>query len=49
MKLFPKIFIILFFISACFADILKKIDVIGNQRISNETVIMFSGVNINDM
>ena len=49
MKLFPKIFIIFIFLfQPVFADILKKIDVIGNQRISNETVIMFSGVNIND-
>ena len=49
MKLFPKIFIILIFLfQPAFAETLKKIDIIGNQRIPNETIIMFSGVNLND-
>ena len=49
MKLFPKIIIILIFLfQPAFAETLKKIDIIGNQRIPNETIIMFSGVNLND-
>ena len=42
MKLFPKIFIIFIFLfQPAFAETLKKIDIIGNQRIPNETIIMF--------
>ena len=49
MKLFSKIFIILFFFSqTTFAEIIKKIEVSGNKRIPYETIIMFSGVKIND-
>ena len=50
MKLFQKIFIIFILLfQPVFADTLKKIDVIGNKRISSETIIMFSGVNINEI
>ena len=49
MKLFSKIFIILFFFSqTTFAEIIKKIEVSGNKRIPYETVIMFSDVKINE-
>ena len=49
MKLFSKIFLIfIFFSQSVLAEIIKKIEINGNQRIPNETIIMFSGVNIND-
>ncbi len=49
MKLFSKIFIFLFFFShSTFAEVIKNIEINGNQRISNETIVMFSGVNVND-
>ncbi len=52
-KLFYKInlffFIFLFLlIAGSKAEIIKKIDVSGNQRISIETIKMFSGVSVND-
>ena len=36
----------IFFISPSHSQIVKKIDVIGNQRISEQTIIMFSSVSI---
>ena len=52
-KLFHKInlffFIFLFLlIAGSKAEIIEKIDVSGNQRISIETIKMFSGVSVND-
>ena len=45
------LFILIFFInfsSNSLSEIIKKIDVIGNDRISNDTIILFSGAKIND-
>jgi len=41
-------FIFITFINLSLAEIVKKIDVNGNERISKETIIMFSSVQIND-
>ena len=46
---FIKIIIIFFiFITSAVSEILKKIEITGNKRISNETIIIFSEVKIND-
>ena len=42
------VLLILFKIDASYADTLKEIKVTGNDRISKETIVLFSGVNIND-
>ncbi len=36
------------FYTNTFSEIIKKIDIVGNERIPNETIIMFSSVSIND-
>jgi len=36
------------FASSSFSEIIKKIEITGNERISNETIKMFSTVSIND-
>ena len=38
--------IILLFLSNSFSESIKKIEVIGNKRISNETIIVLSELNI---
>ena len=38
---------LIFSFSPAVAKIYKKIDIIGNERLSVETIIMFSGLNIN--
>ena len=48
-----KIFalILLFFYSLClpsFSEIIKKIQISGNDRVANETILMFSKINIGD-
>ncbi len=50
LKNFFSIFTIVFlyFCSAAFSEIINKIEVNGNERVSNETIIMFSGVNISE-
>ena len=49
MKLLYKILLILiFFSNFAIAEIVKKIEISGNQRIPNETIIMFSSVKVND-
>ena len=35
----------LIFLSFSFSEIIKKIQITGNSRISNETVLMFSKIN----
>ncbi len=42
------IFILLFFFSNSNAEIYKEIKVEGNERLSVETIIMFSGLNLSD-
>tara|TARA_B100001057_G_scaffold438499_1_gene471045 strand:- start:35 stop:2278 length:2244 start_codon:yes stop_codon:yes gene_type:complete len=48
-KLLSKlIFIILFLISTSYAEIIKKIEINGNKRISNESIIIFSELKTNE-
>ena len=47
--LFKSFFIILlFFSSNAFSDTLNKIEIIGNDRISDETIKLFISVDIKD-
>ncbi len=39
---------ILIFSTQCLSDIAKKIEISGNERISNETILMFSTISVND-
>ena len=49
MNFFSKIIIILYiFTTSAVSEILKKIEITGNKRISSETIIIFSEVKIND-
>ena len=45
--LFISIFNVLFFTKS-FSEIVKKIEISGNERISNETIQMFSSISVND-
>ena len=36
------------FLSSAYSEIVNKIEIYGNDRISNETIIMFSSISIND-
>ena len=46
---FAKLIIIFYlFITSAVSEILKKIEITGNKRISSETIIIFSEVNINE-
>ncbi len=45
---FISILINFFLISAVLADKLKEIKIFGNERLSKETIILFSNLNIND-
>ena len=39
--------IILFFISkSAYSEIIKKIEILGNDRITNQTILMFSNINL---
>tara|TARA_Y100001970_G_scaffold251907_1_gene325222 strand:- start:1872 stop:4139 length:2268 start_codon:yes stop_codon:yes gene_type:complete len=42
------VFLIYFFSSISMADIVKEIQISGNDRISDQTVKIFSGINLND-
>jgi outer membrane protein insertion porin family len=47
--LFKSFFLILFFFSSyAFSNVLNKIEIIGNDRISDETIKLFISVDIND-
>ena len=47
--IFKSFFLILFFLSSyAFSNVLNKIEIIGNDRISDETVKLFISVDIND-
>ena len=49
MKLFSKIILMFFmFTQSALAEVIKKIDITGNERIPEETILMFSGVKVND-
>jgi outer membrane protein insertion porin family len=45
---FKFIFIFFLSISPLFADQIKQIEINGNDRVSDETILMFSRVNVND-
>ena len=46
---FAKLIIIFYlFVTSAASEILNKIEITGNKRISNETIIIFSEVNINE-
>ena len=48
-KLFIKIVVFFFFfLSLVKAEILQKFDISGNKRISDQTIIIFSELQIND-
>ncbi len=48
-KLFIKIFVIFFFLfSSVKAETLQKIEISGNKRISDQTIIIFSEIEINE-
>tara|TARA_B100001540_G_scaffold316817_1_gene347709 strand:- start:1112 stop:3367 length:2256 start_codon:yes stop_codon:yes gene_type:complete len=42
------LYILIFFITNSYADIVKKIQVNGNERISKQTVIIFSEINVDE-
>ena len=42
------IFIYCFFLSSLYAEIIKKFEISGNKRISDETIIIFSEINLNE-
>ena len=47
--LLKSIFLILFFLSShSFSDILNKIEIIGNDRISDETIKLFINIELKD-
>ena len=48
-KILIKFFIIFYFLfSTTYAEIVKKFEISGNQRISDETIIIFSEIKINE-
>ena len=47
-KIYLTVVFFIIFISQSHAEVVKKIEIIGNDRISNDTIILFSEVSIND-
>ena len=45
---FSIIFFIILFTGSSKAEVVKKIDILGNYRITSETIKMFSSINLND-
>ena len=43
-----SLFVFLFFTSTSFSEIIKKIDITGNERITSETINVFTSISIND-
>ena len=41
-------FLLLLITSSSLADVVKKIEILGNERISNNTILMFSDVSVGD-
>ena len=48
MKIFYISFFLILFNSSSYSEIVKKIEVYGNDRVSDDTIKMFSDVNINE-
>ena len=47
-KTFLIVISFFFFGKLASADIIKKIEILGNERISDQTILMFSNVQLND-
>ena len=47
-KIYLTVVFFIIFIGQSHAEVVKKIEIIGNDRISNDTIILFSEVSIND-
>ena len=47
-KTFLFLFIYLFFMNYSYSDVIKSIEIKGNERIADETIIMFSSLKIGD-
>ena len=47
-RLFLIIISLSFFCNFAIADVIKKIEIFGNERISDETIIMFSNIQLNE-
>ena len=45
--IFKIFFVSLFLIGSSFSEIIKKIEIIGNKRISRETIIVLGKINLN--
>ncbi len=49
MKILSKIILVFFIITHnALGDVVSKIDILGNERIPNETILMFSDISINE-
>ena len=47
-KIFLTLFFLLLFLNSVFAETIKKINVVGNERISKETIILFGEIDLNE-
>ena len=47
-KTFLIVISFFFFSKLASAEIIKKIEILGNERISDQTILMFSNVQLND-
>ena len=47
--LFKSLLMLMFFLISSYAEVIKKIEVTGNQRISSETIKVFSGIKITQL
>ena len=48
LKILIFIFIQFLFLKTTYADVIKKFEISGNDRVSDETIIMFSNLEIGD-
>ena len=44
-----NVFLCFFFLNCAFAQIIEKINISGNQRVSSETIIMFADIKLNEI
>ena len=50
LRIFLKITLLLFlFLSNSFGDVVNSVDVLGNKRLSKESIMMFGKININNV
>ena len=45
--IFKILFVSLFLIGSSFSEIIKKVEITGNKRISRETIIVLGKINLN--